>query len=106
MAAVGAVGAAALALVTAAPATVVSVLGGVVTTTGVGAPILGWMGFSAAGPVVGSLAAAAQASVGNVAAGSTFAACQTMAMSGAAMGPLLPLAVVGACGVLIHAKYR
>ena len=34
---------------------------------------LAWFGFSAAGPVVGTAAAAAQAAIGNVVTGSAFA---------------------------------
>nr|XP_018916052.1 PREDICTED: uncharacterized protein LOC109043325 [Bemisia tabaci] len=60
---------------------VVSVVGGAVAMTGVGLPVAGLLGFSAAGPVAGSLAAGAQAYVGNVAAGSAFAAVQALAMA-------------------------
>ena len=51
------------------------------SAAGVGLPIAGLLGFSAAGPVAGSLAAGAQAYVGNVAAGSVFAAVQALAMA-------------------------
>jgi hypothetical protein len=52
-------------------------------------------GFSAAGPVAGSIAAGAQAAVGNVAAGSGFAFCQTVAMTG--FGTIaIPVVAVGA----------
>ncbi|KAI5302629.1 hypothetical protein KEM56_000504 [Ascosphaera pollenicola] len=44
--------------------------------------VLGAVGFGAAGPVAGTVAAAWQASIGNVAAGSVFAACQSVAMTG------------------------
>lgn len=60
--------------------------------TGVGAvtmvafpPLAGvvaqYLGFSAAGPIAGSLAAGAQAYMGNIAAGSTFAYLQAAAMA-------------------------
>ncbi|KAF2865081.1 hypothetical protein BDV95DRAFT_456288, partial [Massariosphaeria phaeospora] len=44
--------------------------------------ILGAIGFSSAGPVVGSLAAAIQAQIGLVGAGSLFAIVQSAAMAG------------------------
>jgi len=47
-------------------------------------PILGAIGFSALGPVAGSVAAGWQASIGAVEAGSLFAICQSAAMGGAA----------------------
>ncbi|KAG8316575.1 hypothetical protein J6590_047717 [Homalodisca vitripennis] len=52
--------------------------------------VLPLIGFSAVGPVAGGLAAGAQAFVGNVAAGSTFATLQAMAMAAPtpAMGPV------------------
>lgn len=46
-------------------------------------PILGAIGFSAIGPVAGSVAAGWQASIGLVEAGSLFALCQSAAMGGA-----------------------
>ncbi|KAF1978490.1 hypothetical protein BU23DRAFT_366661, partial [Bimuria novae-zelandiae CBS 107.79] len=46
--------------------------------------ILGAIGFSAAGPVAGNAAAAWQTSIGPVAAGSSFAFLQSVAMGGAA----------------------
>ena len=60
---------------------IVTVAGAAVTATGVGAPLVGLMGFSAAGPVAGTVATGAQAYVGNVAAGSIFAGLQTLAMA-------------------------
>ncbi|KAI7879956.1 hypothetical protein K492DRAFT_178262 [Lichtheimia hyalospora FSU 10163] len=52
-----------------------------VTSTGIGVPLLGAIGFTSAGPVAGSFAAGAQAYVGNVVAGSFFAAAQAATMS-------------------------
>jgi len=49
---------------------------------------LGVLGFSVAGPVAGTAAAAWQAGIGNVAAGSLFAGIQSVAVTGA-----LPAAV-------------
>ena len=46
-------------------------------------PVLGAVGFSAIGPVAGSVAAGWQASIGAVEAGSLFALCQSAAMGGA-----------------------
>lgn len=60
---------------------VVTGVGAVLAATGVGVPIAGMLGFSAAGPVAGSLAAGAQAYVGNVAAGSIFSTVQALAMA-------------------------
>ncbi|KAK0495247.1 hypothetical protein EDD18DRAFT_1171421 [Armillaria luteobubalina] len=44
--------------------------------------LLGLIGFGAAGPVAGSLAALIQSSIGNVVAGSLFALLQSIAMGG------------------------
>ena len=60
---------------------VVSGIGAAITATGVGVPILGMLGFAASGPVAGTIAAAAQSYIGDVALGSIFSACQTMAMA-------------------------
>ncbi|KAL0956827.1 hypothetical protein HGRIS_002938 [Hohenbuehelia grisea] len=45
--------------------------------------VLGLVGFGAAGPVAGTMAAAMQASIGNVVLGSAFAGAQSVAMGGA-----------------------
>ncbi|CAD8214114.1 unnamed protein product [Paramecium pentaurelia] len=69
---------------------IVAGTGTVVTKAG-----LAIYGFSSIGPVAGSMAAAAQASVGNVAAGSLFALAQGTAMAG--IGTIaLPAVGVGA----------
>jgi hypothetical protein len=60
---------------------------------------LGTVGFSSTGVVGGSIAAGMQASIGNVAAGSAFAACQSMAMGGA-IAPVATAASGTAGGVL------
>ncbi|KAI8141289.1 cuticular protein hypothetical 43 [Fennellomyces sp. T-0311] len=60
---------------------IVSTVGAVLLCTGIGAPIAGALGFAITGPVAGSLAAGAQAFIGNVAAGSIFAGLQAMAMA-------------------------
>ncbi|PCH41777.1 hypothetical protein WOLCODRAFT_143751 [Wolfiporia cocos MD-104 SS10] len=44
---------------------------------------LGVVGFGSAGPVAGTYATAIHAGIGNVAAGSLFASCQSVAMGGA-----------------------
>ena len=58
------------------------------------------LGFGAAGPVAGSLAASWQASMGTVAAGSTFAFLQSAAMGGTAAGLFTGMGVTGATAVL------
>jgi len=59
-------------------------------------PILGAVGFTVAGPAAGSAAAAWQASIGVVQAGSLFAWCQSAAMGGAAVGGVQMAGVAGA----------
>ena len=58
-------------------------------------PVLGAVGFTAAGPVAGSAAAAWQSSIGAVQAGSLFAWCQGAAMGGAAVGGIQAASVAG-----------
>ncbi|KAH8980744.1 hypothetical protein EDB86DRAFT_2978724 [Lactarius hatsudake] len=60
---------------------------------------LGAVGFSAAGPVTGSIAAGIQAGIGNVAAGSLFATAQSVAMRGALSGVITAVgtAIGGIC---------
>jgi len=53
---------------------------GFILTGVLGPPILGLVGFSAAGPVAGSIAAGIQSTIGNVAAGSLFVGAQAAAM--------------------------
>ncbi|KAM0308094.1 hypothetical protein ACHAO8_010318 [Botrytis cinerea] len=79
------------------------VLGGVVSIASVATvPVLGAVGFSAAGPIAGSTAAAWQSGIGLVEAGSIFAWCQSVAMGGAAVGGIIG-AGVGGAGVLAAA---
>lgn len=59
-------------------------------------PVLGFVGFSAAGPVAGSTAAAWQSSIGVVRAGSFFSWCQGAAMGGNALGGIQLAGVAGA----------
>ena len=59
-------------------------------------PILGAVGFTAAGPAAGSAAAAWQASIGAVQSGSLFAWCQSAAMGGAAVSSIQAAGVAGA----------
>lgn len=63
-------------------------------------PVLGAAGFGALGPVAGSSAAAWQASMGVVEAGSLFAWCQSAAMGGAAVSGIIAAGVTGG-GVLL-----
>ena len=58
--------------------------------------ILGAVGFSAVGPVAGSAAAAWQASMGSVVAGTLFPFLQSAAMGGAAMGVFTGIGAAGA----------
>ncbi|KAJ6561116.1 hypothetical protein DFH09DRAFT_1160505 [Mycena vulgaris] len=59
---------------------------GAAATALLAAPVLGLAGFSSIGPVAGTLAASIQASIGSVAAGSSFAVAQSIAMGGMAIG--------------------
>lgn len=79
---------------------VVAVVGTVVSLAIV--PILGAVGFSAVGPVAGTAAAAWQASMGLVEAGSLFAWCQSVAMGGAALGGITAFGI-GSAAVAIGA---
>lgn len=64
--------------------------GAAVTATSLAAPlIIGAAGFGALGPIAGSSAAAWQASMGVVEAGSLFAWCQSAAMGGAAVNGII-----------------
>lgn len=60
------------------------------------------VGFGALGPVAGSFAAAWQAMIGNVAAGSLFAILQSMAMTG-----VIPLwyIIAGGVGIVVSALW-
>ncbi|KAK0480317.1 adaptin N terminal region-domain-containing protein [Armillaria novae-zelandiae] len=60
-----------------------SVVAGVVLTPVIVPAALGIVGFGAAGPVAGTLAAVIQSGIGNVAAGSAFAVAQSIGMGGA-----------------------
>ena len=59
-------------------------------------PVLGLVGFASTGPAPGSAAAAWQASIGVVRAGSLFSWCQSAAMGGAALGGIKVAGVAGA----------
>jgi len=79
------------------------VLGGIASLGSVFAlPILGAIGFTAAGPLAGSAAAGWQSSIGIVQGGSFFAWCQSAAMGGAAMGGILVTGLAGG-GVAVGA---
>lgn len=58
-------------------------------------PALGAIGFTAAGPAANTVAAAWQASIGAVKAGSLFAWCQSAAMGGGALGGIQAAGVAG-----------
>jgi len=59
-------------------------------------PVLGAVRFTAAGLMAGSTAAAWQASIGAIEAGSLFAWCQSAAMGGAAIGGIHVAGIAGA----------
>ncbi len=58
-------------------------------------PVLGTIGFTAAGPAANSAAAAWQASIGAVKGGSLFSWCQSAAMGGRALGGIQAAGVAG-----------
>ncbi len=58
-------------------------------------PVLGAVGFTAAGPAAGSAAAAWQSSMGVVKAGSLFSWCQSAAMGGGALSGIQAAGVAG-----------
>ena len=58
--------------------------------------VLNAVGFSSIGPVAGSAAAAWQASIGSVAAGTLFSFLQGAAMGGAALGVITSIGAAGA----------
>jgi len=58
-------------------------------------PVLGAIGFTAAGPAANSAAAAWQASIGAAKAGSLFSWCQSAAMGGGALGGIQAAGVAG-----------
>ena len=66
-------------------------------------PILGAIGFGAQGPIIGSMAASWQASIGSVAAGSLFAFLQSAAMGGAAMAFFMVIGLLGALVAIVGA---
>lgn len=59
-------------------------------------PVLGYVGFGAAGPAANSIAATWQSSIGVVRAGSLFSWCQSAAMGGTALGGIQIAGVAGA----------
>lgn len=65
--------------------------------------MLGAIGFGANGPIIGSMAAAWQASIGSVAAGSLFSFLQSAAMGGAAMGLFTGVGVLGGVVTIVGA---
>ncbi|KAI9778678.1 MAG: hypothetical protein M1816_003927 [Peltula sp. TS41687] len=65
------------------------------TASMVALPVLGAVGFSAVGPVAGSVAAGWQASLGVVEAGSLFAWCQSVAMGGVAVNAIVAAGAAG-----------
>jgi hypothetical protein len=79
----------------------IQVAGGIMSLASIAAvPVLGVVGFGAAGPIAGSTAAAWQSGIGLVKAGSIYAWCQSAAMGGAAMGHILTTGVAGVSGAV------
>ncbi|KAG4427631.1 hypothetical protein IFR05_016885 [Cadophora sp. M221] len=79
------------------------VVGGIsAIASAIALPILGPVGFTAAGPLAGSAAAAWQSSLSIVQGGSIFAWCQSAAMGGAAVGGILVTGLAGG-GVAVGA---
>ncbi|KAK0235639.1 adaptin N terminal region-domain-containing protein [Armillaria nabsnona] len=76
------------------PNWVIGAVAGAALTPVLAPAALGIVGFSAAGPVAGTLAALIQSGIGNVAAGSAFAVAQSIAMGGA-----IPTTVYATSGV-------
>ena len=86
------------------PVQTASILGGttLLTLSCATPAILGAVGFSSIGPVAGSAAAAWQASIGSVAAGSVFTVLQSAAMGGAALGVITGVgAAIGGAAVAV-----
>ena len=69
-----------------------------------GAPIL--LGFGVGGIAAGSIAAAIQASIGNVVAGSAFAALTSLGMTGALAGTAAVGAALGTGGLVVYFKNK
>ncbi|KAK6343471.1 hypothetical protein TWF730_011060 [Orbilia blumenaviensis] len=63
--------------------------------------VLGALGFGAAGPAAGSLAAAWQSSIGNVASGSLFALAQSIGMSNPLIGVTVGLGLAALSFIII-----
>ena len=64
------------------------------------------LGFGTAGIVGGSIAAGIQAAIGNVAAGSLFAVCTSLGMSGVFASTAAVGAILGAGGIAAYIKGR
>ena len=71
--------------------------GGLATALGVGGSLLG---FGTAGIVAGSAAAATQAAIGNVAAGSAFAVLTSLGMKGIFAGTAIGGGITSAIGAI------
>ncbi|OCK92363.1 uncharacterized protein K441DRAFT_678911 [Cenococcum geophilum 1.58] len=70
-----------------------------VAPTVVSAPVLLATGFSSSGVGAGTIAAGAQGSIGNVAAGSVFATLQSAGAGGAGLAAVNGVAQVGGCAM-------
>ena len=82
-------------------ATILLAAGGIATALGLGATIFG---FGTAGVIAGTAAAATQATIGNVAAGSLFATMTSLGMQGILAGTAIGggiTTVLGAIAALI-----
>ncbi|PAV17078.1 hypothetical protein PNOK_0714200 [Pyrrhoderma noxium] len=94
-----------MSLSVAARITASALFGGLVLAPAIAPPLLGIIGFGAAGPVAGTVAAAMQSSIGGaVAAGSPFAVAQSVAMGGTLpfVGTAIASVASGVIGFFAH----
>ena len=78
-------------------ASILLIGGGLATAFGLGTTLFG---FGTAGVVAGTTAAATQAAIGNVAAGSVFATLTSLGMTGALAGTAIGGGITTALGVI------
>ena len=79
-------------------ATILLAAGGIATALGLGSTLFG---FGAAGVVAGTAAAATQAAIGNVAAGSIFATMTSLGMQGILAGTAIGGGITTALGAIV-----
>ena len=79
-------------------ATILLAAGGIATALGLGSTLFG---FGTAGVVAGTAAAATQAAIGNVAAGSIFATMTSLGMQGILAGTAIGGGITTALGAIV-----